>query len=216
MFKWCSVMDLGMPVISASFQPNISKLSLSSSLGGRAFCVSTTILHSAGTMVLLQIVTIPPSTGNFSIPALVECSPSLRVTVSDICPNDQDISPLNPMRGVVAGINLFLFLFSAGPLIGGSALNFTVSIARISFGVFVRDVKRSCHLLDLSATSPFRKAVVTLIISSTDFGMLSFSFLIRWEFVEPDSGGADEYGVEHVTPGGHWPSLYLCRCLEDL
>ncbi|GJZ97988.1 hypothetical protein Tco_0670441, partial [Tanacetum coccineum] len=38
------------------------------SRGGRAFYASATILHSAGIMVLLQIVTIPPSTGNFSIP----------------------------------------------------------------------------------------------------------------------------------------------------
>ncbi|GJW33018.1 hypothetical protein Tco_0053050 [Tanacetum coccineum] len=38
------------------------------SLGGRTFCVSATILHFAGIMVLLQIVTIPPSIGNFSIP----------------------------------------------------------------------------------------------------------------------------------------------------
>ncbi|GKC83089.1 hypothetical protein Tco_1138806 [Tanacetum coccineum] len=155
MFKRCSAMDLGTPVISAGFQENISKLSLSrlqssilpfsdklspivtvcfgysgwiatlipsaatGSLGGRAFCVSTTILHSAGIMVLLRIVTIPPSIENFSIPVLVECSPSPIVTVSDICPNGQDISPLNPRM---------------------------------------------------------------------------------WEFVEPDSGGADECGVEHVTP----------------
>ncbi|GKC39707.1 hypothetical protein Tco_1052091 [Tanacetum coccineum] len=141
MFKRCSAMDLGTPVISAGFQENISKLSLSrlqssilpfsdklspivtvcfgysgwiatlipsaatGSLGGRAFCVSATILHSAGIMVLLRIVTIPPSIENFSIPdlttmkfirVLVECSSSPIVTVSDIYPNGQDISPLNP------------------------------------------------------------------------------------------------------------------------
>ncbi|GKF98073.1 hypothetical protein Tco_0296856, partial [Tanacetum coccineum] len=56
------------------------------SLGGRTFCVSTAILHSAGITVLLQIVTIPLSTGNFSIPVLVECSPYPKVTISDICP----------------------------------------------------------------------------------------------------------------------------------
>ncbi|GKC38169.1 hypothetical protein Tco_1050553 [Tanacetum coccineum] len=54
---------------------------------------------------------------------LVECSSSPKVTASDICPNGQDISSLNPRRG---------------PVMGGDALNFTVSIARISFGVFVR------------------------------------------------------------------------------
>ncbi|GKD75014.1 hypothetical protein Tco_1333296 [Tanacetum coccineum] len=140
MFKRCSAMDLGTPVIFAGFQANISKLSLSrlqssilpfldnlppivtvcsgysgwiatlipsvavSSLGGRTICVSATILHSAGIMVLLWIVTVPPSIRNFSIPVLVECSPSPKVTISDIYPNGQDISPLNPRRGVVAGI----------------------------------------------------------------------------------------------------------------
>nr|GEW35193.1 putative reverse transcriptase, RNA-dependent DNA polymerase [Tanacetum cinerariifolium] len=38
------------------------------------------------------------------IRALSECSSSPKVTISDICPNGQDISPLNPRRGVVAGI----------------------------------------------------------------------------------------------------------------
>ncbi|GJT33616.1 hypothetical protein Tco_0924035 [Tanacetum coccineum] len=36
-----------------------------------------------------------------------------------------------------------------------------------------------------AATSPLRKAVVTLIISSTDFGMLSFCFLIKSGLVIP-------------------------------
>nr|GEY83920.1 hypothetical protein [Tanacetum cinerariifolium] len=37
------------------------------SLGGRVLYVSATILHSAGIMLLLRIVTIPPSTRNFII-----------------------------------------------------------------------------------------------------------------------------------------------------
>ncbi|GKG25682.1 hypothetical protein Tco_0398828, partial [Tanacetum coccineum] len=36
-------------------------------LGGLGSYASITILHSAGIVVLLRIVTIPPSTGNFSI-----------------------------------------------------------------------------------------------------------------------------------------------------
>ncbi|GJU87486.1 hypothetical protein Tco_1295032, partial [Tanacetum coccineum] len=123
MFKRCFTMDLGTPVMSASLQANMFKLSLSrfhssilpfsnwlppivtvysgysgwiatlipsvavGSLGGRTICVSATILHSAGIMVLLRIVTIPPSTGNFSIPAFAECSSSPRVTISEICPS---------------------------------------------------------------------------------------------------------------------------------
>ncbi|GJU28578.1 hypothetical protein Tco_1167199 [Tanacetum coccineum] len=35
---------------------------------------------------------------------LVECSPSPNDTINDICPKGQDISPLNPKSGVVAGI----------------------------------------------------------------------------------------------------------------
>ncbi|GKC34851.1 hypothetical protein Tco_1047235 [Tanacetum coccineum] len=140
MFKRCFPMDLGTPVISVSFQANISKLSLSrlqssilpfsdkllpivmvcsvysgwiatlipsmavGSLGGRTFYVSATILHSAGITVLVWIVIIPPSTGNFSIQALFECSSSPKVTISDSCPNVKDISTLNPKTGVVAGI----------------------------------------------------------------------------------------------------------------
>ncbi|GJX81216.1 hypothetical protein Tco_0329365 [Tanacetum coccineum] len=42
-----------------------------------------------------------------------------------------------------------------------------------------------CLELHAAATFPLRKAVVTLIISSTDFGMLLFSFLIRSGLVIP-------------------------------
>ncbi|GKF94161.1 hypothetical protein Tco_0283861 [Tanacetum coccineum] len=38
------------------------------------------------------------------IKALVECSPSLKDTISEIFLNGQDISPLNPKSGAVAGI----------------------------------------------------------------------------------------------------------------
>ncbi|GKD83563.1 hypothetical protein Tco_1350402 [Tanacetum coccineum] len=104
MFKRCSATERGTPVMSASFQANISKFSFSKlqssilpfldrlppivtdysgysgwiatlipsvaagSLGSEASYASVTILHSAGIMVLLRIVTIPPSTGNFNIP----------------------------------------------------------------------------------------------------------------------------------------------------
>nr|GEU98337.1 hypothetical protein [Tanacetum cinerariifolium] len=44
------------------------------------------------------------------IVTLAECSPSPMDTVSDICPNDHDISPLNPRSGVVAGV-ILLFIF---------------------------------------------------------------------------------------------------------
>ncbi|GKA62567.1 hypothetical protein Tco_0762086 [Tanacetum coccineum] len=38
------------------------------------------------------------------IVVLVECSPSPNDTISDICPNGHDISPLKPRSGVVAGV----------------------------------------------------------------------------------------------------------------
>ncbi|GKC18726.1 hypothetical protein Tco_1020876, partial [Tanacetum coccineum] len=112
MFKRCSAIDLGTPVMYAGFQANMSKLSLSrlqssihpfsdrlspivtvysrysgwistlipsvaiGSWGGGLFGASATILHSVGIMVLLWIVTIPPSSGNLSIPTSEADPPS--------------------------------------------------------------------------------------------------------------------------------------------
>ncbi|GJY72846.1 hypothetical protein Tco_0477277, partial [Tanacetum coccineum] len=79
--------------------------------GGGPLGASATILHSAGIMVLLRPI-IPLygdedlTTMKF-IRALIECFPSPKDTISDICPKGQDISPLNPIRGVVAGTVLF-------------------------------------------------------------------------------------------------------------
>ncbi|GJR29937.1 hypothetical protein Tco_1106169 [Tanacetum coccineum] len=173
MFRRCSAMDLGMPVMSAGFQANMSRLFLSRSqssilsfsdklpymvmvcsgysgwiailipasvvvaLGGDSVGASATILHNVGTTVLLCNVTTSSCTGNLSIScavdgtawiflrpgrpmiplyeegdqtimrfimALVECSSSPNDTISDICPNGQDISPLNPRSRVVARV----------------------------------------------------------------------------------------------------------------
>nr|GEV83712.1 hypothetical protein [Tanacetum cinerariifolium] len=41
-------------------------------IGRDSFEAPATILHSAGVMALLQSVTIPPSTGNLSIPWVVD------------------------------------------------------------------------------------------------------------------------------------------------
>ncbi|GKE60844.1 hypothetical protein Tco_1511211 [Tanacetum coccineum] len=68
--------------------------------------------------------------------------------------------------------NLFLFQFSVEPDIGGGALNF------IDDGLFFLDSFAT-------TTSPLRKAVVTLIILSIDFGMLSSSHLIKSGLVMP-------------------------------
>ncbi|GKA83562.1 hypothetical protein Tco_0805157 [Tanacetum coccineum] len=151
-FKRCSAMDLGTPVISAGFQANMSKFSLSklqSSIlpffdrlppivtvysgysrwiatlipsaavgywGGGPLGASATILHSAdGTTLIFWNPGRPiiPLYGDEDlttmkfIRALIECFPSPKDTISDICPKGQDISPLNPIRGVVAGTVLF-------------------------------------------------------------------------------------------------------------
>ncbi|GJR73241.1 hypothetical protein Tco_0085606 [Tanacetum coccineum] len=59
--------------------------------------------------------------------------------------------------------------------IGGSALNLPLSKAKISFGDFVRSANLKCFLSCLvgSRYFPLKNVVVSLIISSTDFGMLS-------------------------------------------
>ncbi|GJZ74947.1 hypothetical protein Tco_0639412 [Tanacetum coccineum] len=101
-----------------------------------------TILHSISETLLLcrdgDLTTMK------FIQALVECCLSPNDTSSDICPS-HEISLLNPKSGV----NLFLFWFFIELVIGEGALNFTVSIAKISLGVFVRSVNLSCLLPDL-------------------------------------------------------------------
>nr|GEV83695.1 transposase (putative), gypsy type [Tanacetum cinerariifolium] len=61
---------------------------------GRVIPGPETIVHSNGIILLLRNVTVPPATGNFSIP--------------DICPGGHIISPLNSTSGVVAGTNWLL------------------------------------------------------------------------------------------------------------
>ncbi|GJS60089.1 hypothetical protein Tco_0654873, partial [Tanacetum coccineum] len=86
------------------------------------------------------------------------------------------------------------------PVIGGGALNFTASNARISFGVFVRGVKRSCCLLDLC----------WLLKSSLLSKLVIDGF--RWELVELDPSGANERRIEHVAPGSDCSAF--CRFPE--
>nr|GEW99231.1 hypothetical protein [Tanacetum cinerariifolium] len=92
--------------------------------------------------------------------------------------------------------NFLLFIFSTGVAIGGGVLSLPLSKAKISFADFVRSVNLSpscCFYAGSvffrtwleAATSPLRNAVVTLIISSTDFRMLSCRRLISSGFVIP-------------------------------
>nr|GEW27984.1 hypothetical protein [Tanacetum cinerariifolium] len=158
-FSLCSAMCHGTPVISASFQANMSRLRLS----------SETIVQSSRIILLLRRVSIPPGTRNFSI-----------------LPIGHMISLLKPMRGAVARI-ILLFTFGRsllkqcsysiseadhpstyircmkcppisasmiigpcvlssspeGVLTGGGALNLPLFRAKISFRDFVRSVNLS-------------------------------------------------------------------------
>ncbi|GKA40235.1 hypothetical protein Tco_0732828 [Tanacetum coccineum] len=133
MFKQCSAMDLGTRVVFAGFQANMSRLLLSKSLSSifpfsgwlptiipfatvgllerDSFGASTTILHSAGIMpgrLIIPLYGDGDLTTIKFIKAFVECSSSPKDTISDICPNGQDISPLNPKSEVMAGVIRFL------------------------------------------------------------------------------------------------------------
>ncbi|GJT44520.1 zinc finger, CCHC-type, retrotransposon gag domain protein [Tanacetum coccineum] len=68
-FKQCSAMLRETPVISAGFQEKTSKFCPTS--GGRMLGPEI-IAHSIGMILLLRNVTVPPSTGNFSIPCVMD------------------------------------------------------------------------------------------------------------------------------------------------
>ncbi|GJU25485.1 hypothetical protein Tco_1164106 [Tanacetum coccineum] len=70
-FKRCSAMLRGTPVISAGFQAKTSKFCPSrvhSSLCPFSVRVDPMAIVYSGMILLLRNVTVPPSTGNFSIP----------------------------------------------------------------------------------------------------------------------------------------------------
>ncbi|GKD75333.1 hypothetical protein Tco_1333615 [Tanacetum coccineum] len=139
-FRRCSTMDIGTPVMSAGFQANTSKLSLSrlqSSIlpfsdklppiiivcSGYSGWIATFIPYAVAGFLGGQFEfflsprrTMIPLYGDGDlttmkfIVVLVECSPSSRDTANDICPNCYDISLLNPRSGVLAGV-ILLFIF---------------------------------------------------------------------------------------------------------
>ncbi|GJV03775.1 reverse transcriptase domain-containing protein [Tanacetum coccineum] len=108
----------------------IATLTLSSIIGLVADGVLSgleTIAHSSGINLLLFRVITPPSTRISSIPdgdlttmkfiqAVAECSSSLILTSSCICPIGHITLPLNPIKGVVAGINCSYRISKADPL----------------------------------------------------------------------------------------------------
>ncbi|GJR58352.1 hypothetical protein Tco_1500514 [Tanacetum coccineum] len=79
--------------------PGKHGLSFVATSGGRVLGPKI-IAHSIGMILLLRNVTVPPSTGNFSIPCAVdvECPSSPIFTSKDIWPSGQMVSPLNPVR----------------------------------------------------------------------------------------------------------------------
>ncbi|GJU07698.1 hypothetical protein Tco_1124128 [Tanacetum coccineum] len=103
MFKRCSAMDLGMhvmlsPIVTvySEYSGWIATLIPSVTIGfwgESAFCVSATILHSDGIMILLRIRPGRPMISLYGdgdlttmkfIRVLVECTPSPKDTLSDI------------------------------------------------------------------------------------------------------------------------------------
>ncbi|GJX04790.1 hypothetical protein Tco_0190706 [Tanacetum coccineum] len=108
-FKRCSAIFRGTPVISADFQAKISKFCLSkehSSL--RPFSLNVDLMatvlfqgwmlgpeiiaHSIGMNLLLCNVTVPPSTGNFNIPCAVDALFHNMTSEGDCLPNRQSIT----------------------------------------------------------------------------------------------------------------------------
>nr|GEX26223.1 hypothetical protein [Tanacetum cinerariifolium] len=129
-----------------------------------------------------------------------ECSSSPIFTSSDICPSGHIISSLNPTRGVVAGI---IWLLTSGQnLLKKNLRPYTCEFASVSFFNWGCHRRRRLELSFvqskdffwclceesesvlflfrplLTTTSPLRNVVVTFIISSTDFEILSCSRLI--------------------------------------
>nr|GEX34569.1 hypothetical protein [Tanacetum cinerariifolium] len=133
------------------------------------------------------------------IKGYVECSPSPKDTISNVCPNSQDISPLNPGSGVVAGV-IRLFT-SKQSLLKQCSCNTSEAdppstnmwwircpstFASITIGFFCSSLfaggwtMKIAMDFSLLEVSPFLvEAFVTLIILSMDLGMLSFSLLIK-------------------------------------
>ncbi|GKA11554.1 hypothetical protein Tco_0691100 [Tanacetum coccineum] len=70
----CSTTDRGTPVMSDGCHANISNFSFRGEHTSLSISLDdvVTVAHSAGIKIVLQIVTIPPSTGNLSIPWAVD------------------------------------------------------------------------------------------------------------------------------------------------
>ncbi|GKG37524.1 hypothetical protein Tco_0447697, partial [Tanacetum coccineum] len=66
-FNVCSAICGGTPVMSISFQANMSRLRLNQVITEGCASDPETIVHSSGIILLLCRVTIPPDTGNFNI-----------------------------------------------------------------------------------------------------------------------------------------------------
>ncbi|GJW73148.1 hypothetical protein Tco_0132518 [Tanacetum coccineum] len=117
MFSLCSAIYRGTPVMSTGFQANMSRLRLNRVIAEGCASDPETIVHSSGIILLLRSLPIIPLYGDGDLTTIkfiyveVECSSSPIFTSSDICPIGHMISPLKPMRGVVAGT---IWLFTSG------------------------------------------------------------------------------------------------------
>nr|GEU33913.1 isoleucine--tRNA ligase, cytoplasmic-like [Tanacetum cinerariifolium] len=182
-FRRCSVMCLGTPVISTGFQAKMSKLRPSNPhnlLRPSSVRLEPIITVCSGYFGFIATLTLFFCywLGSFSVGSktIAHSSGTNLLLFRVITPPSTRIFSI-PCDNFPALRNFSICFLRA--------LNFPLSKAKISLGVFVSSKKRSCFFSDLSATSLLRKDVVTLIISSNVFGISSWRRLMSSRFVIP-------------------------------
>ncbi|GKB69406.1 hypothetical protein Tco_0930818 [Tanacetum coccineum] len=93
--------------------------------------------------------------------------------------------------------------FSAGPVIGGDALNFTVSITLLVLALKINpfvEVGLAAGFMIFLIKSGLVLPCMNLDILMHSGAPLTFINGFRWELVKPDPSGANERGIEHVAP----------------
>nr|GEX54589.1 hypothetical protein [Tanacetum cinerariifolium] len=136
-----TILHSGITVLmrSVTVPPSTKNLSISRAMDGTAWIFlrprrSMIPLYDDGDLTTIKFIN-----------AIVECSPSPKDTIRDICTNGQDISPLNPKSGVVAGERLLYNLIAIYGS-GGSLPIYTLAeliIVELNMGHHVGMVHRS-------------------------------------------------------------------------
>ncbi|GJT14010.1 hypothetical protein Tco_0861052 [Tanacetum coccineum] len=139
------------------------------------------IAHSKGITLLLFNVTVPPSTGNFNIPCAVDGTariflmPGLPIIaiVWDGDLEDHDVHPSGSGTSEDAPPSTYTLCTKCPPISTSMIIELSVPSSALSGG------RTLLSRRDALATSPCRKDVVILYISSTDLGILSYRRLIN-------------------------------------